>query len=365
MKPSHVLMVTVFLALFSISICSFGANFCVDNATDLQTALSNAEGNGGSDVIMVVQGTYSGNFLYDSGQGDSLALLGGYTAGCAGRAVDPANSVLDGGESGYALRVVNSDGGDCAVDGFTLQNGNATGDGGGVYAEASSNSGTAGDVTLTNNIISSNTSAMGGGGIYARSYSQTGTAGNVILLNNAVSQNSANVGGGVFASSYSISGTPGTVTFTNNTITGNSSVLYGGGAFLYAYSNEVPGGMVQCYNNIIRGNTGPAGADIYLSNTGTADGFTNDYAVMFGSWDNGAGTNIDADPLLAGDHRLLPRSPCIDTGTNAAPALPAIDIEGDGRIIDGDRDGIATVDMGADEYIPRDTGSQSLLLLLD
>ena len=66
----------------------------------------------------------------------------------------------------------------------------------------------------------------------------------------------------------------------------------------------------------------------------------------------GAG-NIDADPLFvnpsAGDYHLGAGSPCIDVGTNAAPDLPARDFEGDPRILDGDGDGTAVVDMGADE----------------
>jgi hypothetical protein len=164
-------MFTVFLTLLFNTVYSFGAEFCVDNAPDLKTALSTAQSNGESDVIRVVQGNYNGNFSYNSSQGYSITLLGGYTAGCAGRVVDPANSLLDGGGTGRVLSLSNNGGGDFLVDGFTLQNGQYSGDGGGVYAESSSDSGTAGDVTFTNNIFRMNTSEQGGGGVYARSYS--------------------------------------------------------------------------------------------------------------------------------------------------------------------------------------------------
>jgi len=64
--------------------------------------------------------------------------------------------------------------------------------------------------------------------------------------------------------------------------------------------------------------------------------------------------NIDADPLFVdadnGDFHLQAGSPCIDSGYNAAPALPELDKDGNIRVFDGDNDGIATVDMGVYEY---------------
>jgi hypothetical protein len=71
--------------------------------------------------------------------------------------------------------------------------------------------------------------------------------------------------------------------------------------------------------------------------------------------------NIDADPLFAGpgNYRLLPGSPSIDAGTNAAGG-PAADFAGAGRPRDGDGDGIAVRDQGAferaDTFAPKITG---------
>jgi hypothetical protein len=51
------------------------------------------------------------------------------------------------------------------------------------------------------------------------------------------------------------------------------------------------------------------------------------------------------------DFHLQKDSPCIDQGDSEAIGLPAIDFEGDRRIFDGDHDGSAAVDIGADEYV--------------
>jgi len=61
--------------------------------------------------------------------------------------------------------------------------------------------------------------------------------------------------------------------------------------------------------------------------------------------------NINGTPMFvnpgSGDFHLLPTSPCIDSGSNAA--APATDFEGDVRPYDGDHNGDARVDMGIDE----------------
>jgi parallel beta-helix repeat protein len=67
--------------------------------------------------------------------------------------------------------------------------------------------------------------------------------------------------------------------------------------------------------------------------------------------------NIAVDPLFIdpddGNFHLQWTSPCIDAGNNSARCIPVTDFDGDPRILDGDGDDVATVDMGVDEYLLR------------
>ena len=64
--------------------------------------------------------------------------------------------------------------------------------------------------------------------------------------------------------------------------------------------------------------------------------------------------NISVNPMfvnpVAGDFRLTGNSAAIDAGNNAAPKLPATDLDGNNRVLDGNGDGQAVVDMGAFEF---------------
>jgi hypothetical protein len=93
------------------------------------------------------------------------------------------------------------------------------------------------------------------------------------------------------------------------------------------------------------------------------DGFASRSVTYSDACDAGsahAGTgNICTPPNLVdngvGPYNELPNAPTIDVGSNAAvPANLVHDVDfTDGRIVDGNGDGVATTDMGADEYQPR------------
>ena len=77
------------------------------------------------------------------------------------------------------------------------------------------------------------------------------------------------------------------------------------------------------------------------------------YSNVQGGWPGVM--NIDANPLFAnqsaGDFRLLPGSPCIDSGDDSAvPPGVVVDLNGNSRFVDGDENSVINVDMGAIEF---------------
>jgi len=381
--PKGLIVCVSLLLLFLIPTASFGATFCVSDATDLQTALTTAESNGEDNTIQIVQGTYNGNFIYASTEAYGLTVEGGYTQDCGSRTIDPANTILDGGGTDTVLALVSQGAATFSVEGLTFQNGNAstvttggglyasalgnnmtsitnntftgntaTGSGGGVYVQNYSSSYT---VTLTNNTFTNNTATNGNGGGAYVAYSHPDSIGSATLTNNTFTGNTATNGGGSYLSGGRYLSSEG-VTLTNNTLTGNTAEAEGGGVWLKLNDNNNPGNL---YNNIIWNNTAPEGADLYIDNTGddpffpvTVKLFNNDFdQSSSGTYISEPFTidpsNLDnANPLFvgSGDYHLTASSPCINTGDNDAPDLPSTDKDGNPRIIGG------TVDMGAYEF---------------
>ena len=216
---------------------------------------------------------------------------------------------------------------DATLIGNTIT-GNVADYGGGLYLYES-------DPILTGNTIADNTADEDGGGMYIY-------GGSPILANNIVSGNLAGEGGGM----YLIGSCP---LLTNNTITSNT----GGGIYEYQV-----GSLPQCVylhpirNCILWGND-PYDVDVSLDKYP----WYSDIGVGYVGGDpfmRGEG-NISADPMFvnpsAGDYHLKAGSPCIDAGNNGALALPETDFDGNPRVVDGDADGEAIVDMGAFEAI--------------
>ena len=279
--------------------------------------------------------------------GNTVGFLGGGAHACTGYGmVTLTNNTFSGNsayEAGgaYAASTGGTGGGPVTLTNNSFSGNAATNYAGGAFALSFFE-----PVTLTNNTFSGNNAESYGGGVYV----VASPWGDIALINNIFSDNVSSRGGGIYAYNSK-------VTLTNNTISGNSGT-YGGGLEINIFYDNV---MIDIYNNIIWANTATDnGNDIYIDGDYDDDGagttvnlHNNDYSDLYISdGDNlSQSNNIDADPLLTSGFHLRALSPCIDTGTNDAPELPATDFEGDPRIIDGDNDGTVIVDMGADEYL--------------
>jgi parallel beta-helix repeat protein len=215
-------------------------------------------------------------------------------------------TILDGQQQGSVV-TARGGAGLSTLDGFTITHGCAD-DGGGFYLHRSS-------PTIANNTITGNSAFLNGGGLYLWASCPT-------LANNTITGNTADEGGGLFVSSCS-------PIIANTIVAFNSS-----GA--YRYGAELP----TLRHNCVYGNTA-------YDYSGLAD-------------PTGTDGNISVDPLLAdlehGNARLQADSPCVDAGSNG-DVWGDFDLGGHARILDGDGDGTAIVDMGAYEYRPGDLDS--------
>jgi predicted outer membrane repeat protein len=196
------------------------------------------------------------------------------------------------------------------LNGSTVSN-NVAGSGGGVVA---------GTANLTNCTVSGNTAVVNGGGIEAS---------DATLLNDTIAENNAHSGGGIFHDSG------GTFSIRNTIIAMNVADVAGSGP-------DVSGAFTSAGHNLIGNSTGSTGftngvlGDMVGSAVGPLDPKLGPLA------NNGGPTKTMA---------LLSNSKAIDHGDNTG--VPGSDQRGGGhpRILDGNQDGSAVVDIGAFEFV--------------
>jgi len=269
------------------------------------------------DTIYVAAGTYTENITLKNG----VNVMG---AGAA-------DTTIDGSGDSDSVVVAPGISSGTVFDGFTVTNGEA-GVGGGMYLNNSS-------LTVTNCIFTGNLASLNGGGMYILNDSSP-TVANCIFEDNTVEGPSASHGGGIYCWS---SGSP---TIINNTIANNEANVNGGGIYTATTSPTIT-------NNIIVGNTAAAGGGIYCFTASLPTSFNNVFANSLEQYVNCIPSNsISEDPDFDADYHLSEISPCIDVGDNTAVATAGLttDFDGEPRVFDGDDNGTATVDMGADEY---------------
>ena len=220
---------------------------------------------------------------------------------------------------------------------------NVNSDGGGISMFA------AGTPIIKRNIIKGNNVGGQGGGIWMVNFSDA------LIVQNIIAGNQATVGGGLY---WLVPGGARGPRLVNNTIADNNAFSIGSGIFADGFDVQT-----ELTNNIIVAKPGQTGlhcGDLNDQNPPIIrfnNIFSSGGMAYGGICANRTGTdgNISADPLFTnptqGDYHLQQGSPSIDSGDNLTPDLPDTDVDGDPRILDGDGNGTAIVDMGVDEFL--------------
>ncbi|MGJ7901233.1 proprotein convertase P-domain-containing protein [Lysobacter sp. 1R34A] len=297
------------------------------------------------DTVLVSPGNYPERLNYD---GKAIAVIseGG-----------PATTIIDGGSAGNVLVFDSGEGPAARLEGFTIRNGRAS-FGAGIDILAASPS-------IVGNIFDSNTQTSGG---YGAAIGGNGSSAlierNIFRNNSCDSQHLSGVITFVNGSSPDIvnnlivDNPCRAITMTlpagnspqvsNNTIVGNRTGI--------KVSAQVNSNLHLYQNNILAGNA--VGFEIVNGTAANHPLFKhnlvfNNTSNYLGVIDqNGLNGNLSADPLFVGpatgNYHLAAASPAVDAGANA-DFLPATDIDGEKRLIDGNGDGAVMVDIGADE----------------
>ena len=224
------------------------------------------------------------------------------------------------------------------------------GDGGGISLNG------AGNPVIRGNIISGNS---------ASGFGSTSQGGGIVLVNrsdaliaqNLIIGNRAEEGAGVF---WIVPLGASGPTLVNNTIV-NNDASQGEGSAVFADGLDANALLV---NNVLAAPAGQTALTCGSFNDPNPpiiefNNVFSDGGAAYGgicSDQTGLNGNISADPLFVdaagGNYSVAEGSPVIDAGNNLAPELPATDFLGNDRIVDGDGDGVADIDMGAIEFQP-------------
>lgn len=301
------------------------------------------------------------------GHNETLGPHHGSTAGaifCDGSSPTVTNCCIAGNTAAHGGGVVCAGGSNVVLTGCEITHNAASVEGGGIFTYDSS-------PKISGCFVTGNDCAVvvgqgAGGGIMIEHESPV--ISNCVISGNQAGSNSGAIGIEPYATD--------SPTITNCLISDNFCGVIGGGIEIRCAGNT----LVRITNCTITGNHAEPDMSAGLQLKNSSPTVTNcifwdnsgdeiarhpqhpgdpsdpdvTYCDVQGGWP-GEG-NIDADPLFAdpagGDYRLLGPSPCIDTGDNAAvPPDVTTDLDGNPRMLDGDLDDVAVVDMGAYELL--------------
>jgi hypothetical protein len=250
----------------------------------------------------------------------TMEFLGGVGIGALRNWISDM-SIVKNNLIGGGIQLVGAQGGDADQNGIEIvhigQNSISGAAANGIFIIAGSDGAaynTVTGTTIENNIITDNADA----GILlhgAGNRTPNNLIENVVILNNTIVENGNEWAGGININSNS----------STNIITGVKII----NTILWNNAG----------NDVVRGSLTPDVVNCSILNDPRFIGINGNF-YSFPSF---------AD-LNQKDFHIQKNSPCIDKGDSQTETLPDYDFEGDSRILDGDRDGLAMVDIGADEY---------------
>jgi predicted outer membrane repeat protein len=208
----------------------------------------------------------------------------------------------------------------------TLFLGNTATSGGAIYGQL---------LEARNSVFSGNMAMENGGAIYnAASVNPGNDPTRLKLINVSLSMNSATgLGSAIYARKPTLKFLSLNLQNTILAGDGTTQIYNDGGSVTIGYSR------VPHENNGVPYIINANGGTVSTSNVITG----NPRFVDFDGADNVVGTLDD-------NLRLKSDSPAIDTGTNTFTTASPTDLDGNTRVLDGNSDGTATVDMGAYEF---------------
>lgn len=363
---------------------NLGDGICLTSASNcsLRAAVQEANSLASNDRVFVPANL---TVILTTANGGEIAIINNGALEIIGAGANV--STINGGTGTNRIFYTNS--AIVIISGVTLTGGNGTGafpsnEGGAIYAGN-------GALTLDRVHVTGNTAASGGGGVdffeggahrivnstFSGNTASVGggfinDGGTVTIVNSTVSGNSAENGGGGFFTDNSVNNSFGSVTLRNATVTNNTSSIGGGGVLQF-------GGALNFGNTIVTANIAIDNSYPEFELGGGSGTITSAGGNLVGdsagdSLNTGFGviayqmTDLrDVNPALGilqnnggatPTHSVSAGSPAIDAGLNAlavdsSNGNTALTTDQRGadftRIVDGNSDAAAVVDIGAFE----------------
>jgi hypothetical protein len=307
----------------------------------------------GFPIATIENNQFSNNVLTDTGSGSGAYITGNFGVITASQNTFSANSNATGVEScqggGLYLSASGFDTVTIERNTFTENQLGHNGSGAGAYLSRIDGPLRIEANVFRENAIDGTAEDTGGGGLWVNAY---GSFAECEIVNNAFVDNVARLQG-TAAWIYSLDGG---ILFANNTAIHNHPRIP---TFSESGSNAVliDSPQADLYNNIITNNT-TRGNDLMVR-----DGFVTETITLrnnnIGRYSLPSEVNLDAGGNISSDpgFSIIPyhsiylassAAPPVDAGTSYA-GMPETDIQGEVRQTDGDGNGFAVADIGADE----------------